>query len=114
MHASQLRSLLERAAGGKDGFDCVGEGPSHRLRIWGRLPESWAGNLALQFIVLGLVMRVTALLVESAMALFAGTLGDWLSKSPRVRLWQERLAGLMIVGIGLRLIWMESPSQAAR
>ena len=70
--------------------------------------------MALQFVVLGLVMRCTALAVESMLAVFAGSIGLRLARSPRLRLWQQRLSGALVIAIGVRLLWLENPREAIR
>jgi len=49
-----LDSVIERAARGGEGVDCVPEGNRHRLQLWGRLPPGWAGNLTLHTFIAGL------------------------------------------------------------
>ena len=68
-----------------------------------------AGSVALQFVILGLVMRVVALVVEVTLATFSGTIGSILRRSRRARIALERTAGLLIVAIGVRLLILESP-----
>lgn len=70
-------------------------------------PEN--GSVMLQFIVLGVIMRVVALAVESGLALVSGTIGGWLRRSQRLHLWLERLAGSLLVAVGLRLVLMDRP-----
>lgn len=42
-----IQRVLRRAEEEPDGFHCEREGTAHRVDLWGRLPEHWAGNLAL-------------------------------------------------------------------
>ena len=61
------------------------------------------GGVPLQILMLGLVFAAIAIVSDGAWGLAAGTLREWLARSPR-RL--ERLGGaggLAIVGLGLRL-----------
>ena len=69
------------------------------------------GPVALQFIILGLTMRAVALVVEMLLALFAGAIGSWLARHAWLRRWQERLTGIVMVGLGLRLLWLEGPAR---
>lgn len=70
------------------------------------------GSVMMQFIVLGIVMRVVALSVEGGIALFAGSIGQRLRRSPRLGGWLERLAGCLLVAVGLRLVLMGRPEGA--
>lgn len=62
-----------------------------------------------QFIFLGIVMRVVALLVEGGIAFFAGPVGERLRRSPQLHGWLARLAGCLLVAVGLRLMLMDRP-----
>lgn len=68
-----------------------------------------AGPVAVQFVILGLVMRIVALFVEVTLATFSGTIGAFLRRSRRARIALERTAGLLIVAIGVRLLLLEPP-----
>lgn len=68
------------------------------------------GSVALQFVLLGLVMRVVALAVEVTLAMFSGTIGTMLRQSRRARIALERAAGLLIVAVGVRLLLLEPPA----
>ncbi|MGD1884411.1 MAG: LysE family translocator [Paracoccaceae bacterium] len=67
------------------------------------------GSVAVQFVILGLVMRVVALVVEMTIASFSGTIGAFLRRSRRARITLERAAGLLIVAVGVRLLLLEPP-----
>ncbi|RAZ83826.1 LysE family translocator [Cereibacter johrii] len=70
-------------------------------------PEN--GSVTAQFVFLGILMRVVALLVEGGMAFFAGSIGYRLRQSQQLRSWLERTAGSLLVAVGLRLVLMERP-----
>lgn len=70
-----------------------------------------AGSVSMQFIVVGLAMRIVALIVEVALAAFSGTIGVLLRKSRRARVILERAAGMLIVAVGVRLLLLETPSE---
>jgi len=59
------------------------------------------GTVTLQFLVLGLTFVAVAMLSDGAYALVAGTAGDWLRGSARVRRWLSRLSGAVFVGLGV-------------
>jgi hypothetical protein len=49
-----LHPIIDRYQRDGDGSDCFREGEACRVRLWGRLPPAWAGNLALHACGLGL------------------------------------------------------------
>lgn len=62
-----------------------------------------AGSVTLQMLALGATQKATGVLVLGSYALAAGTAGAWIRRHPRVGLWQQRMAGCLIVGLGLRM-----------
>lgn len=65
------------------------------------------GSLAIQMLVLGFVFILSAILVFGAIALAAGSLGEWLSRSANVQRWINRLAGTVFVGLAIKLLLTE-------
>ena len=59
------------------------------------------GTVTLQFLVLGLTFVAVAMISDGAYALAAGTAGDWLRGSERVRRWLGRFSGAVFVGLGV-------------
>jgi threonine/homoserine/homoserine lactone efflux protein len=59
------------------------------------------GAVTLQFVVLGLIFVAVAVVSDGAYALVAGTAGDRLRGSERVRRWLSRFSGLVFVGLGV-------------
>ncbi|HMK97342.1 MAG TPA: LysE family translocator [Acidimicrobiales bacterium] len=59
------------------------------------------GHLALQFLVLGAVFPVIALVLDSAWAIAAGAASQWLSRSPRRFAAIGGAGGLVMIGLGL-------------
>ena len=59
------------------------------------------GTVTVQFLVLGLIFVAVAMLSDGAYALVAGTAGDWLRGSQRVRSWLSRFSGAVFVGLGV-------------
>jgi threonine/homoserine/homoserine lactone efflux protein len=59
----------------------------------------WVGQLLL----LGVVTKLSNFAILSIVALGAGTFGRWLARRPALIAWQERFAGVVMVGLGLRL-----------
>ncbi|MGN6665877.1 MAG: LysE family translocator [Trinickia sp.] len=60
-------------------------------------------RVAVQMIELGLVFMLQTLAIFSAFGLFAGALGVWLKRRPRVGVWLDRLAGATFIALGLRV-----------
>ena len=65
------------------------------------------GPVAWQIVVLGGLFIVATLLVFGSVAVFAGSIGDRLKKSPRAQVIMNRIAGLVFVGLALRLATVE-------
>lgn len=97
----------------REGFVASLVNPKSHMFMLAFLPQfvdPSAGSVSMQFVVLGLLMRTVALVVETSLAMFSGTIGIVLGKSRRLRRALERLAGLLIVAVGVRLILLESPA----
>ena len=62
------------------------------------------GSVAVQLLVLGATQKLCGLVVLAATAFAAGTVGDWIARRPGLILWQERLAGAVMIGLGVRLL----------
>ncbi len=65
------------------------------------------GSLTVQMLILGAVFILSAILVFGAIALAAGSLGEWLSRSQRVQRWINRLAGTVFIGLAIKLLLTE-------
>ena len=61
------------------------------------------GPMGAQLMVLGLVFIVAALLVFGAIACFSGVFGALLLRSPRAQQWLNRIAGVVFLGLAVRL-----------
>lgn len=62
-----------------------------------------AGGARLQFLFLGLLFVALALVVTTLLALFCGTVGDWLRDRPSVAGAVGKAAGGVLVALGVRL-----------
>lgn len=62
------------------------------------------GPVALQMILLGGLFILTTVLVFGTVALLAGSLGCWLGRSERAQRTLNQLAGLVLVGLALKLV----------
>jgi threonine/homoserine/homoserine lactone efflux protein len=80
--------------------------PSVALFFLAFLPQfiaRQAGSVFLQFLLLGAIIAVIGLLFDSALATAAGSLGRFLARNPRAARWRERITGLAVVALGVRL-----------
>ena len=62
------------------------------------------GAVAWQLAQLGGLFTLQAALLFGLLGYFAGSVGQWLNRQPRAGLWLDRLAGVVFVGLGLRLL----------
>jgi threonine/homoserine/homoserine lactone efflux protein len=68
-----------------------------------------AGHVLLQLLVLGVVSLIIALVSDTAWALAAGSVRSWLGRSPRRLELLGGSGGLVMIGLGARLV-LTSPS----
>jgi threonine/homoserine/homoserine lactone efflux protein len=59
------------------------------------------GSMATQLVMIGTCYTLVTLCCDCGVALISGKLGRWLSKHPKAIYWQDRLAGGVLVGLGL-------------
>ncbi|MDP2007096.1 MAG: LysE family translocator [Rubrivivax sp.] len=62
------------------------------------------GDAPWQIVQLGLTFTLQAALIFGALGGFAGQVGAWLNRHGNAGLWLDRAAGIIFVGLGLRLI----------
>ncbi|MDR0251411.1 MAG: LysE family translocator [Burkholderiales bacterium] len=62
------------------------------------------GSVGLQLALLGVLFTLQSVLIFSTIGFLAGSLGQRLARDPQIALWLDRLAGLVFVGLGLRLL----------
>lgn len=72
------------------------------------------GSVTLQLLLLGGTqkitgVKITGVLVLGAYALASGAVGEWILKQPKMRLWQQRIAGCFIIGLGIGREWRSGP-----
>lgn len=65
------------------------------------------GDMSLQLIYLGLLFIVVALVCFSTIAVLSGFLNQWLSRSPSAQLILNKIAGVVFVGLALKLLSSE-------
>ena len=61
------------------------------------------GSIVLQILLLGMIFDIGGTLVNFAVAIAAGGLGDRLSRNIRIIKWQRRLTGTLFIGLGVRV-----------
>jgi len=62
------------------------------------------GPLTVQMLLLGGIFIVSTILVFGGIALLAGSIGQWLNRSPRTQVIMNRLAGVVFVGLAVKLV----------
>src|SRR5690606_32668739 len=80
--------------------------PKVLLFFFAFLPQFVApahGPVGLQIVVLGAVFMLATLLVFGAIAFFSGAFGQLLQRSPTASRWLNRLAGMVFLGLAVRL-----------
>jgi threonine/homoserine/homoserine lactone efflux protein len=63
------------------------------------------GQVPWQTVQLGLIFTLQAALLFGLLGYFSGAVGSWLNRRPRAGQWLDRIAGMVFVGLGLKLIW---------
>jgi threonine/homoserine/homoserine lactone efflux protein len=61
------------------------------------------GSAFLQFIILGIILAIIDMVYESILALAAGALSGWLVNNPKASVWRQRIMGVVLIGLGIRL-----------
>jgi threonine/homoserine/homoserine lactone efflux protein len=61
------------------------------------------GSTSLQILFLGSWFDVVGTLVNILVALLFGKIGAWLSQSPGFVQWQERITGVILIGLGIKV-----------
>jgi len=62
------------------------------------------GSVTLQLVLLGATQKISGVLVLGSYAVASGVIGAWIMRHPQARLWQQRLAGCFIIGLGVRMV----------
>lgn len=61
------------------------------------------GSVTLQMLALGGLFIAATIVVFGGIALLAGTIGRWINRSPRAQVVMNRVAGMVFVGLALKL-----------
>jgi threonine/homoserine/homoserine lactone efflux protein len=63
------------------------------------------GHAALQLAQLGVLFTLQAAVLLGLLGYFSGAVGQWLNRHPGAGSVLDRVAGVVFIGLGLRLIW---------
>lgn len=72
-----------------------------------------AGPVWLQLLVLGSIQKLVGIFSLGGVAVASGTVGHFLHRWPKLLAWQERFTGLVLLGLGIRLLLSGSPTPTA-
>jgi threonine/homoserine/homoserine lactone efflux protein len=61
------------------------------------------GSIVVQMILLGMLFILATILIFGGISLLAGTLGQWLGRSPKAQVIMNRVAGTIFAALALRL-----------
>jgi threonine/homoserine/homoserine lactone efflux protein len=73
------------------------------LAILPQFSDPERGPLLLQFLSLDGLFILVSLLIMIGFAIAAGTVGHWLTRSPRAQSVLNKLAGLVFIGLALKI-----------
>jgi threonine/homoserine/homoserine lactone efflux protein len=62
------------------------------------------GDANLQTALLGIAFTLQAAVLFGLLGYFSGAVGAWLARRPKAGMWLDRIAGVIFIGLGLRLI----------
>jgi threonine/homoserine/homoserine lactone efflux protein len=65
-----------------------------------------AGSVSRQLVVLCILMKLVALMVESGICFAAGGFGRFLARRSGFIVWQQRVTGAILIALGFRLLTM--------
>lgn len=60
-------------------------------------------NVNGQILLLGIWFDISGTLVNILVAILFGRIGSWLNRSPTIVQWQERITGMMLVALGIKV-----------
>ena len=61
------------------------------------------GNTALQILLLGMWFNFSGTIVNSIVAMLFGKLGNWLADKQAFIKWQNKITGMLLVGLGIKV-----------
>ncbi|WP_344290235.1 LysE family translocator, partial [Microbacterium arabinogalactanolyticum] len=72
------------------------------------------GPVWVQLLVLGSIQKLAGILSLGSVAMAAGTVGQWLARNPRWLVWQQRFTGVVMMGLGAKLLLGGGAASAPR
>ncbi|MGK3113407.1 LysE family translocator [Candidatus Pantoea formicae] len=104
---SQSKSSISDWQAVKDGAINSLTNPKSLLFMFAFLPQfvdPAQGPIWLQLLILGTIQKLTGVTSLGAVAIAAGSIGQWMARHPAVLIWQERFTGLIMILLGARLL----------
>jgi len=104
---AQSKSSISDWQAVKDGAINSLTNPKSLLFMFAFLPQfvdPAQGPIWLQLLILGTIQKLTGVISLGAVAIAAGSIGQWMARHPTVLIWQERFTGLVMILLGARLL----------
>lgn len=82
--------------------------PKSLLFMFAFLPQfvdPAVGPIWLQLLIFGGIQKLAGIVSLGSVALASGTFGNWLSQHPGFLKWQERFTGVVMLGLGIRMLF---------
>lgn len=90
--------------------------PKSLLFMFAFLPQfvnPEAGPIWSQLLILGTIQKLAGILSLGSVAMASGVFGEWLGKHPGFIKWQERLTGVVMIGLGIKMLFSGSSISGA-
>ena len=90
--------------------------PKSLLFMFAFLPQfvnPEAGPIWSQLLILGTIQKLAGILSLGSVAMASGVFGDWLGKHPGFIKWQERFTGVVMIGLGIKMLFSGSSISGA-
>ena len=90
--------------------------PKSLLFMFAFLPQfvdAAQGPVWSQLLVLGTLQKLTGIASLGTVALAAGAVGQWLQRHPTMWSWPEKFTGLVMLGLGIRLLLTDTASSTS-
>ncbi|ORM69534.1 LysE family translocator [Pantoea rwandensis] len=104
---AQSQSSISDWQAVKDGAINSLTNPKSLLFMFAFLPQfvdPAQGPIWLKLLILGTIQKLTGVISLGAVAIAAGSIGQWMARHPAVLIWQERFTGLVMILLGARLL----------
>lgn len=91
--------------------------PKSLLFMFAFLPQfvnPEAGPIWSQLLILGTIQKLAGILSLGSVAMASGVFGEWLGKHPGFIKWQERFTGVVMIGLGIKMLFSGSSISGAR